>query len=67
MVTKPCQRCGTPTTKKYRGNAKWLCIDCACEAVRQAATQISAKRGPMYDKWLAATEAGIAAQRRRAG
>lgn len=46
--------CGQPATRRSIRRGKRLCLDCGQTAAREAALQLHAHSGPVYDAWKAA-------------
>lgn len=51
--TRYCTGCGAEVKGRIPPAGELLCIDCAIDKARDAATQMANKSGPAYDRWLA--------------
>jgi hypothetical protein len=46
-----CKRCGAPGRRKQELSRSGLCRDCGPIVAKEAQEQISAHRGPYFQKW----------------
>jgi len=60
----PCRVCGSGVEVGVRTRKAPRCLDCGLDAAIEAARQMHAKSGPLYDKWLARPNKGGRPMRR---
>lgn len=53
-----CKECGEPISQRKAWRSG-LCDQCGWSRVLEAAQQLRAKEGPIYEKWLAAYRAAM--------
>lgn len=47
-----CADCGAPTRRKRTSGEPLICVDCGVERAIEAARQMHARKGPLYDRFL---------------
>lgn len=54
-----CRHCGAVVVDNKKRRRKLQCLECAIGRQGDSVRQLIAHQGPYYDRWLAATVAGL--------